>query len=321
MKIKDLLKKAETRYHIKVIPSNHGRLASFDIQHNTLRGLIIFVLGVLAVVLIWTLALALKPDVNTAYQKALSENLSLKSDLERVKTKLVMLEGSLDRLERFDRKLRVITNFGDNKRKLAIGPLSEEEMQAADTGLPLTPNEALAAKLKEKLGELDSIDLNREIERVLQKTTDQERELAELNNFLEDQKLMLLHIPSIWPTRGWVTSGFGYRVSPFTSATSFHEGLDISANVGTPVYSPGDGTVVFVGDREGYGKIVVVNHGFGIMTRYAHLADYRVQLGDRLQRGDPIGSVGRTGRTTGSHLHYEVRINNIPQNPRLYILE
>lgn len=321
MKVRNLLKRADTCYHIKVIPSNHGRLASFDIHHNTLRTLIFVALGAVGIVLVWTLALALKPDVNSAYEKALSENLSLKSDLDRVKTKLVLLENSLDRLERFDRKLRVVTNFGDNKRRLGIGPLSEEEMQAAESGAAMMSNEALALKLKEKLGELESVDLTHEIERLLQLSSGKEKELAELNSFLEDQKLMMTHIPTLWPSRGWVTSGFGYRSSPFTSASSFHEGIDISNNVGTPVVAPADGTVVYAGDREGYGKVLVISHGYGLMTRYGHLAEYSVQVGDTVTRGQHIGSVGRTGRTTGPHLHYEVRVNNIPQDPTQYIFE
>jgi murein DD-endopeptidase MepM/ murein hydrolase activator NlpD len=100
-----------------------------------------------------------------------------------------------------------------------------------------------------------------------------------------------------------------------------HQGIDIASPHGQPVYTPSDGTVVFAGTEGGYGKVLVLDHGYGVKTRYGHLSEIHVRAGDRVRRGDKIGAVGNTGRSTGPHLHYEVRVNGIPENPRKFILE
>jgi murein DD-endopeptidase MepM/ murein hydrolase activator NlpD len=149
----------------------------------------------------------------------------------------------------------------------------------------------------------------------------QEQSLHELQEYFDDQRSLLASTPSIWPARGWVTSDFGTRLDPYTAERRMHQGLDIATPHGQPVYSPSDGTVVFVGTEGGYGKVLVVDHGYGVKTRYGHLSEIFVGLGDRVQRGAKIAAVGNTGRSTGPHLHYEVRVNGIPENPRKFILE
>ncbi len=304
-----------------VVPSDSARMKSFRIKHNTVHALItitaVFFL-VLAGVLTY---LILRPGDIQKEMTLLRENIELKNNLVDVHTKLALLENTVDRLERFDRQLRAMTNFADHRRKVAIGPLSEEEMLASSTNPNRRINEALALKLTENLGKLKSADLGSEVDRLLALSVEREKELAELTNFLEDQRMLLSHIPSIWPSDGWVTSGFGYRNSPFTNSKKFHEGLDIANNIGTPIHSPADGTVIYTGRRDGYGLTLVINHGFGLTTRYGHCSRFEVKVGDKVKRGDKVAEVGNTGRSTGPHLHYEVRFNNIPQNPRRYILE
>lgn len=317
-----LLKQSEATYTIMVNPAHSRTMKRFDISHARIRLAVLGALLVMAVLLVWALTMTLMPNRSDDQDRLVAENLALKNELAAVQTKVALLDHSLERLERFDRKLRVMTNFVDTRRKMGIGPVSEEEMVLS--ALPdggTGGNEALAILLKEKLGALESADLNKEIDRLLKNSQDRERDLAELSNFLEDQKYRLAHIPSIWPAKGWITSGFGYRTSPFTGVKRLHEGLDISNRIGTPVYAPADGTVIYASDRGGYGKTLVINHGFGLTTRYGHMAEFVVKVGTKVKRGDRIGSLGNTGRSTGPHLHYEVRLNNIPQNPRRYILE
>jgi len=148
----------------------------------------------------------------------------------------------------------------------------------------------------------------------------QMQNLVELYEFMEDQKSMFACTPSIWPSRGWISSGFGTRVSPFTNEKEFHKGLDISARVGTSVIAPADGVVSSIGEAIGYGKVITVSHGYGLKTRYAHLNDFLVKKGESVTRGQKIASMGNTGRSTGPHLHYEVYLNNIPLDPLRYIL-
>ena len=126
--------------------------------------------------------------------------------------------------------------------------------------------------------------------------------------------------PSIWPTHGWLSSTAGNRTDPFTGEKDFHPGLDISADKGDPVYATADGTVVNASAAGNYGNLVVLDHGFGIETRYGHLSAFKVKQGQTVKRGDLIGLVGSTGRATGAHLHYEVRANGRILNPLQLLL-
>jgi murein DD-endopeptidase MepM/ murein hydrolase activator NlpD len=126
--------------------------------------------------------------------------------------------------------------------------------------------------------------------------------------------------PSIWPTHGWLSSSMGNRADPFTGEKDFHPGLDISADKGDPVYATADGTIVNAAAAGNYGNLVVVDHGYGIETRYGHLSAFKVNVGQTVKRGDLLGLVGSTGRATSSHLHYEVRANGRILNPLQLLL-
>ncbi len=140
-----------------------------------------------------------------------------------------------------------------------------------------------------------------------------------LAKFLDDQKMLLASTPSIWPTKGWLSSRFGYRSSPFTQKKEFHKGIDISTRKGAPILSPANGLVIFAGWKNGYGRVIVMKHGNGLKTKYAHLSKFLVKKSQYVKKGETIGLVGNSGRTTGSHLHYEVHLNNVPVNPLRYI--
>ncbi len=125
--------------------------------------------------------------------------------------------------------------------------------------------------------------------------------------------------PNLWPVEGQVTGSFGERIDPFNGEGAFHTGVDIAAIVGQPVVAPADGTVDFADFMGGYGRAVILEHGHGIITRYGHLSGFAVTSGQHIRRGDVIGYVGLSGRSTGPHLHYEVRINDTPVNPYKYL--
>lgn len=154
----------------------------------------------------------------------------------------------------------------------------------------------------------------------LESTIEQRKEkYAEFEKFLDDQKMLLASTPSIWPIRGWLSSRFGYRTSPFADKKEFHRGIDISARSGSPIISPANGLVVFTGWKRGYGRVIVIKHARGFKTKYAHLKKFLVKKGQYVKKGTKIGLVGHSGRTTGSHLHYEVHLNNVAVNPLRYI--
>jgi murein DD-endopeptidase MepM/ murein hydrolase activator NlpD len=163
---------------------------------------------------------------------------------------------------------------------------------------------------------------NEDILRLKKKSEIQGKSLQELYSFLEGQQNRLACTPSIMPTRGiYNVRGFGFRKDPITGKLRMHNGLDIINKTGTPIFSPAAGVVSFTGIRSGYGKYIIIDNGYGISTGFGHLSSILVEEGDRVKRGDKIALMGNTGRSVGSHLHYEVRINNVPLNPMLFILK
>ncbi|MBW2057368.1 MAG: peptidoglycan DD-metalloendopeptidase family protein [Deltaproteobacteria bacterium] len=127
------------------------------------------------------------------------------------------------------------------------------------------------------------------------------------------------YVPSIWPTRGWITGDFGCRISPLTGQLEMHQGLEISNSLHTPVVASASGLVTTVGTDPDHGKMVVLSHGHGIITRYGHLDEVEVKIGQNVRRGEVIGKMGTTGRCTGPQLYYEVRVNGIPLDPRDFL--
>jgi len=237
------------------------------------------------------------------------ENAQLRSQVLLVQEKVAHISATLDRVERFDAKLRTaVTSLQDPERSLAVGPVGSPEPEAAPAG-PAPAGEQNVSALPGRLGSLET------------EAARQEQSLRELQEYFDDQRSLLASTPSIWPTRGWVTSDFGTRLDPYSAERRMHEGLDIATPHGQPVKTPSDGVVVFNGVEGGYGKVVVIDHGYGVKTRYGHLSEVFVRLGDRVSRGDKVAAVGNTGKSTGPHLHYEVRVNGIPENPRKFILE
>jgi murein DD-endopeptidase MepM/ murein hydrolase activator NlpD len=142
-----------------------------------------------------------------------------------------------------------------------------------------------------------------------------ENRLDMVRNGVERRDALAAATPSIWPVVGWLSSPFGTRRDPFTGGSDFHPGLDISADHGLPVHAPADGVIASAGSNGNYGNLVVIDHGYGITTRYAHLSRFAASPGDRVQRGDVIGYVGSTGRSTSPHLHYEILLNGQITNP------
>lgn len=143
--------------------------------------------------------------------------------------------------------------------------------------------------------------------------------VAEIRDYLSEQKDLYMATPMGWPVKGWLTSGFGYRVHPIKGSREFHTGLDLSARPGTPVRATADGIVSFAGRSGANGNLVALEHGFGYSTYYAHNKKINVKIGDIIKRGDVISYVGSTGSSTGPHLHYEIWKNSKSVNPKPYL--
>jgi len=238
------------------------------------------------------------------------ENQFQQFQLHKFSKKIQELDSQMVRLEKFDRKLRVITalDVPKNQGKTKSG-LGGSRINLDEGGLPDSPRHSLVNQIHDDLNDL----------RVRSEL--QEINFLELDEFFKNQSSLFSSTPSIWPTRGWVTSSFGYRRSPFTGLRELHEGIDIATRVGSPVVATANGVVVRAGRDSSFGKMVEIDHGYGVVTRYCHNSQYFVKAGDRVKRGQVISLVGNTGRSTGPHCHYEVLLNGVPVNPLRYILE
>ncbi|WP_164000130.1 M23 family metallopeptidase [Pyxidicoccus caerfyrddinensis] len=303
---------AKKSFTLMVIPDHDAPVKRYTIQRSFLMQVgmgLMLVVGLAAGASVHYFQVAADASENRILRE---ENLTLRSQLKSVRERIEHIGSTLDRVERFDQKLRAITLLSDPQRNLAMGPTEPE----AGTAAPATDTQftqlTTTVSPNALLGRLDKLSAE---------ATRQEQSLQELQAYFQDQKSMLASTPSVWPARGWVTSDFGQRLDPYTADRVMHAGLDIAAPHGKEVYSPSDGTVVFAGLEGGYGNVLVIDHGYGIKTRYGHLSKMLVKAGDRVKRGALIAAVGNTGRSTGPHLHYEVRVNGIPQNPRKFILE
>jgi murein DD-endopeptidase MepM/ murein hydrolase activator NlpD len=148
----------------------------------------------------------------------------------------------------------------------------------------------------------------------------QEESFNSLKAYLADKQDLIQRTPYRWPVRGFLSSTFGPRTDPFTGNSRLHEGIDIVAPKGTPVKAPADGIITYAGLDPSLGTMLVLDHGYGVITRYGHLNANLVREGQRVKRGDSIATVGSSGRSTGPHLHYEIRINDVSINPLKLII-
>jgi len=249
-------------------------------------------------------------------KKNIPKNLSLLQENNQYKNQLTALAGKIDQinkkmaeLKEFETKLKSMVNLetgvGDTQF-LGIGG-SDSSLLETDKSLKNSPQK-LVSLMHESLDNLDT------------EISVQTQAKTELFDFLENQKSMFSCTPSVTPAVGWVSSRFGYRISPFTNQREFHSGLDISSRAGTEIFSPADGVVSSIDKSDGLGINITVNHGYGLQTRYGHLSKALVTKGQSVKRGQNIALMGNTGRSTGPHLHYEVHLNGVPTNPERYIL-
>lgn len=227
---------------------------------------------------------------------------------EIIRNSLVHIDeiyNHLSNLKLLEKKIRIATNIEPSGEPVAgVGGTLPEEMDKVPDG-----GEMFAYKLEVELSSLKKEIINTE------------GAYQNLLPSLEEREKYMKSIPLLWPVRGWVTSEFGFRYMPMFETHKFHQGIDIATRIGTSIIAPANGMVTFAGWEGTYGKTIVIDHGYGIVTRYAHLSEIYVNMGKEVKRGEIIGTVGDTGITTGPHLHYEVIVNGVPVNPRDYMVD
>jgi murein DD-endopeptidase MepM/ murein hydrolase activator NlpD len=299
---------AKRFYTVLVLPDATSTPRKFHINKSVLTAI-----SSLAAVAIVAFVFFLYQYVNVNVRLLELKQLRLEAgDRGFLAERVGQLEGELTRLRELDRRLRA-----------AIG-LETTEVEApsavAQGGADTVSRTVLLDALKQRTGRL--VDwVNRDLSALGQEINSRERSLRELKAFVEEKASVLAATPTIFPVKGLVTAGYGYRKSPFTGQRELHEGLDIAAPYGTPIMATADGIVTFAGPLAGYGNTVFVDHGHGFSTFYGHCSSYRVREAQRVRRGEVIAFVGTTGRTTGPHVHYEVHVNGVISNPMKYTVD
>jgi murein DD-endopeptidase MepM/ murein hydrolase activator NlpD len=232
------------------------------------------------------------------YNHLLAENDSFRSENHNYRIQTAQLGEKIDFLDTLSHKLMLYSGMNSAKGVGGVGGISQDSLVRGQI----------------------SGDTLRSIDKYNKSLVSLEQRYLGLKDYISNKTLVESATPTLWPVRGYVTAAMGRREDPFNGGrTEAHTGVDISAPYGTRVEASGDGVIIFAGPREGYGNIVVVDHKFGVVTRYGHLSKINVQVGQRIFRRDTIGYVGTSGRATGPHLHFELWILNRPVNPLKYI--
>ena len=287
-------------YAFLFFPGAHGRLHKIQLPFYMIH--LVLALSVVGIISVAALA--------NSYARMLlkvSNYNSLRSEREALKTQYRTLESTvtstnakLDSLQSLAAEVALTYGFGDARR-----PRFPEAVLALATQTNATVDSSFRASLYAfKLIRAASLE-----------PVGSSSARAMFSNPPIDRTT----VPSIWPLRGQITAGFGQRMDPFSGEGAFHAGVDICAPLGTRVQAAADGIVLAAGPESGYGSQILIDHGNGLTTKYGHLSRIFVVVGQELRRGQVIGAVGMTGKTTGPHLHYEVLIHDTPVNPTKYL--
>ena len=298
----------KSRWTIIVVPEGSSASRAFEVSKTAvaLVGTLAIAAGLVALLLGYgTVARSL----DRARAKAIAfENARLAQELGQIQVRVNALSDSVNSLEKRDTQFRLLAN---------LDPI-DPQVHAAGIGGPSPAADPAehASVLLENAGQV-RIDLNAMIRRANLLT----RSFREAAESLSIHTERLAATPSIMPTQGWLTSAFArMREHPILHEARPHEGLDITAPAGSPIEATANGTVIFAGWETGYGNLVVIDHGFGIVTKFAHASKIMVRVGEKVRRGEAIALVGNTGLSTGPHLHYEVHVNGRPVDPIRFVL-
>jgi len=310
MRVKKSRKTKKKEYFtFMFLPGPNARVRTLSISKSVLKtGFFSFVS-----VLIFSLYLVYEyndvKDKVWELQSVREELMQQKAQVQNFALNILDYKRQMFLLRDLDTKLR---------RVVSLGP-RDKAQQVLGIGGPDELGLQNLTSLGEKKQEEALKEMHQELTQLKGAASKQEASLQMLIEYFEDKRSLYASTPSVWPVRGWVTSPFGTRTSPFSGILKFHEGIDIAAQTGTQVMAPADGVVIKAGFGTGYGNMVEISHGYGIKTLFAHNSRLNVKAGQRVRRGEVISYVGDSGSSTGPHLHYEVRQNGLPVNPVKYM--
>jgi murein DD-endopeptidase MepM/ murein hydrolase activator NlpD len=226
----------------------------------------------------------------------------LRENLNAMAVKLGQMQAHVLRLDSLGERLATMTGIGKQEFNFDKKP----GQGGAESSLPAH--------------DMTMGEFGQQLDGLMKKLDDRSDQLGLMEAMLVQQQAKKVAIPSSRPvTTGWYSSNYGYRIDPFTGQKAFHEGVDFMADPGTPIHAAGGGIVVYADTYAGYGNMIEIDHGNGLISRYAHASKVLAKVGDVVMKGQKIGEVGNTGRSTGPHLHFEVRHRGAPQNPEHYL--
>ncbi len=287
-------------YTLLITPGAHGRVRKIQLPFYVVP--VILGLSIIGIVMLAGLATSYARMLVKVsnYNTVRSEREALKQQFHTLENKVTRTNVKLNSLQTLAAEVAMTYGFGNGRRQtIAPDLLSLAKQSSASSGTDY--DTSLYAMNAMKTVSLDGVSGR------LGPTT--------FPGIIDDPRA----IPSIWPVHGRLTAGFGQRMDPFSGEQSFHPGVDIADSFGTDVVATGDGLVIEAEPDAGYGRSILVDHGDGITTRYAHLSRIFVVVGEQVKQGEIIGAIGMSGRTTGPHLHYEVRIHGTPVNPGRFL--
>jgi murein DD-endopeptidase MepM/ murein hydrolase activator NlpD len=255
-------------------------------------------------------AVADKQELLLSLAKQKTEIEGQRAQIQSFANEINELRKSLLTLNEFEQKIRIMANLEHKADQASLFSVGGSMPEDIDPKMPLNQDhDRLIRKM------------HTNIDQVQQVSSMQADSFSNLLKSLKDKRNLLAATPSLRPVNGWISSGFGYRISPFTGHKEFHRGLDIATKEGSPIIAPADGVVIKSGKKWLMGNMIAIDHGFGMITEFGHCRELLKKKGDKVKRGDVIGLVGNTGRSTGPHVHYMVRLNGVPVNPEKYILD
>jgi murein DD-endopeptidase MepM/ murein hydrolase activator NlpD len=294
---------AKKHVSIIIVPHNKAKTRNVSLSEKAVKiaaGIGLFVFLALTVFLIDYFTMNV---TRQKYKTIWDENAQQKTAIAQYQQTIDKLQTTIDNYENYAKKLNVMAGLKSEEvleGEPGVGSGSGQEI--GETGSSQTLD----------LGNLNDISLK--ADRVA-------RNLDTLTTFFEDQVLQLASTPTVWPTKGYMSSSYGWRDDPFTGKRTFHHGIDIATSHGNPICATADGTVIQSRTDKIGGKTIKIKHMFGYVTIYCHLSKFLVKVGQKVKRGEIIGLVGSTGKARGPHVHYEVQLNGKEKNPYYYLLE
>src|ERR1051326_354620 len=295
---------AKSSYTFIIVPDASSRLRKLKLPAHALHA--VFAVGVISFFVLVGLGFNyMKMAFKSAdYDKLQAENTSLKIQKKNLELAAAQLGEKMTNIENL---FANIQNLVENDSLTKRGRLN----------VPGVGGSRVDYSTAQLLG---SANLKDGMQLLKDRTTEMESQLTSLQELAQKRADIRRITPAIWPVKGILTSHFGSRVDPFDGETTeIHFGVDIAALFGTQVHAPADGVVIYAQRKAAYGNLIIIQHGNGLTTRPGHLSQFNVNVGQKVQRNDIVGYVGTSGRSTAPHLHYEVRLNDRPLNPKNYL--